>query len=296
MNTPIRVLDRASVGETTLTTPASLVQGLMLIPLLIGGYMSSTLLMAATGKAAGRWRAAQLAGFAVVAGLAVDLIVCYWLQGFPSSKFWIVWPICSLVIAVVAFVAAVLQKLIGAAGTLLTVIVMILLGNPSSGGATGVPYLPTFWQHLGPYLPPRNAYILLHHTIYFNGHGTTEALTVLLIYLVVRRGDPRRARLVPLRAPGARRRHRGRGHGCPYRSRAMSTPAAAMPDSYPVRWIGRLAIVPQHVGGFNAGQIREELPRVITGSADRRGTTGASEPPKAHEREAGEPGADGNAW
>ncbi len=56
--------------------------------------------------------------------------------GFPSSKFWIVWPICSLIIAVVAFVAAVLQKLIGAAGRLLTVIVMILLGNPSSGGAT----------------------------------------------------------------------------------------------------------------------------------------------------------------
>ena len=111
--------------------------------------------------------------------------MCYWLRGFPSSKFWIVWPICSLIIAVVAFVAAVLQKLIGAAGRLLTVIVMILLGNPSSGGATGVPYLPTFWRHLGPYLPPRNAYILLHRTIYFNGHGTTEALTVLLIYLVV---------------------------------------------------------------------------------------------------------------
>ena len=165
--------------------PFGLVQGLMLIPLLIGGYMSSTLLMAATGKAAGRWRAAQLAGFAIVAGLAVDLIVCYWLQGFPSSKFWIVWPICSLIIATVAFVAAILQKLIGAAGTLLTVIVMILLGNPSSGGATGVPYLPTFWRDLGPYLPPRNAYILLHHTIYFNGHGTTQALTVLLIYLVV---------------------------------------------------------------------------------------------------------------
>jgi hypothetical protein len=26
------------------------------------------------------------------------------------------------------------------------------------------------------------------------------------------------------------------------------------------------------------------------------GTTGASEPPKPHERETGEPGADGNAW
>ena len=48
--------------------PFGLVQGLMLIPLLIGGYMSATLLMAATGKAAGRWRAAQLAGFAVAGG------------------------------------------------------------------------------------------------------------------------------------------------------------------------------------------------------------------------------------
>ena len=165
--------------------PFGLVQGLMLMPLLIGGYMSATLLMAATGKAAGRWRAAQLAGFAVVAGLAVDLVACLWLQGYASSKFWIVWPICSLIIAVVAFVAAVLQKLIGAAGTLLTIIVVILFGNPSSGGANGVPYLPTFWRDIGPYLPPRNGYILLHHTIYFNGHGTTQALTVLLIYLAV---------------------------------------------------------------------------------------------------------------
>jgi hypothetical protein len=165
--------------------PFGLVQGIMLAPLLIGGYMVSTLLMSATGKAAGRWRVAQLVGFAVVAGLVVELIVCLWLGGFSSSKFWIVWPICSLIIAAVSFVAAVLQKLVGAAGTLLTVIIIILLGNPSSGGATGYPFLPAFWRDIGPYLPPRNAYILLHHTIYFNGHGTTEALTVLLIYFGV---------------------------------------------------------------------------------------------------------------
>ena len=84
-----------------------------------------------------------------------------WLQGYASGKFWIVWPICTLIIAAVAFVAAVLQKLIGAAGTLLTIIVIILFGNPSSGGANGVPYLPAFWRDIGPYLPPRNGYILL---------------------------------------------------------------------------------------------------------------------------------------
>ena len=163
--------------------PFGLVQALMLVPLLIGGYMSSTLLLSATGKAAGHWRAAQLAGFAIAGGLLVDLIVCYGLRGFPSGKFWIVWPICSLIIAVVAFVAAVLQKLFGPVGTVVTVVAMILVGNPSSGGASGVPHLPAFWRAIGPYLPPRNAYILLHHSIYFDGHGTSQALINLLIYL-----------------------------------------------------------------------------------------------------------------
>src|SRR5262249_39455399 len=110
--------------------PFGLVQGIMMIPLLIGGTFASTFLMSATGIAAHRWRATGLLGFAVVAGLVVDMIVCLWLGGYSTSKFWIVWPICTLIIAVVAFVATILQKLIGAAGTLLTMIVIILIGNP----------------------------------------------------------------------------------------------------------------------------------------------------------------------
>jgi hypothetical protein len=161
--------------------PFGIVPALMLIPLLIGGYICSTNLLAATGKPE-RWRGFVLAGFAIVAGLVVDLIVCLWLQGYATDKFWIVWPIAALIIVVTALVAAVLQKLIGAAGTLLTVIVVMLFGNPSNGGATGVPYLSTFWRDIGPYLPPRNAYILLHNTIYFHGNGITQALVALLLY------------------------------------------------------------------------------------------------------------------
>ncbi|MER5384165.1 hypothetical protein ABT040_28485 [Streptomyces sp. NPDC002688] len=165
--------------------PFGLVSSLMLIPLLVGGYMAATMLRATTGTSVGRWRLPALAGFAVLAALLVNLVVCTWLKGYPAQKFWIVWPILALIIAVVALVAAVLQKLLGAAGTLLTVIVVMLFGNPSSGGANGVPYLPAFWRAIGPYLPPRNAYILLRNTIYFDGHGTTQALTVLLLYLFV---------------------------------------------------------------------------------------------------------------
>ncbi|MHB9862305.1 ABC-2 transporter permease [Streptomyces sp. YIM S03343] len=165
--------------------PFGLVVSLMMVPLFIGGYMSSTMLRTVTGTPTGPWRVATLAAYAVLAALVIDLIVCYWLQGIPAGKFWITWPILSLVMAGVAFVAAVLQKLIGAAGTLVTVIVVMLFGNPSSGGANGVPYLPGFWRDIGPFLPPRNAYILLRNTIYFDGHGTTQALTVLLVYLVI---------------------------------------------------------------------------------------------------------------
>ena len=86
--------------------PFGLVQGLMLIPLLIGRVHELDPADGRDREAAARWRAAQLAGFAIAAGLAVDLIVCLWLQGYASSKFWITWPICSLIIAAVAFVAA----------------------------------------------------------------------------------------------------------------------------------------------------------------------------------------------
>ena len=48
-----------------------------------------------------------------------------------------------------------------------------------------VPYLPAFWRAIGPFLPPRNAYFLLHNAIYFHGHGTTQALVVVLIYFVI---------------------------------------------------------------------------------------------------------------
>ena len=166
--------------------PVAAVTSLPLLPLLIGGYLAAVLVFkAAGGTAAAPWRTAILTGYALVGALLTDLIAGPGIGAYSSSHFWPLLPCFWLITSAVVLAAAAIQGLAGKAGTLLTVIVMILLGNPSSGGTTGVPYLPTFWRDLGPYLPPRNAYILLHHTIYFNGHGTTEALTVLLVYLVV---------------------------------------------------------------------------------------------------------------
>jgi hypothetical protein len=165
--------------------PFALVCSLVLVPLLVGGYMATTLLTNALGSASGRWRGIWLLGFALVTGLVVDLIVTSWLKGLPSDSFWIVWPIMALIILTVALIAAVLRRVVGPLGIFLTVIVIIQFGNPSSGGANGVPYLPSFWRDLGPFLPPRNAYLLLRDTVYFDGHGIGQPLTILLAYVVV---------------------------------------------------------------------------------------------------------------
>jgi hypothetical protein len=165
--------------------PFGLVLAILLTPLLLFGYQVVSVLKMATKVSAGPLLAMTLVGFAIVATLVIDLIAGPWLGGVPSDKFWILWPIMALGMSVVALFAAVMGRVLGAVGTLLTVFVIILLGKPSSGGANGVPYLSGFWAAIGPYLPPRNLYILMRNTVYFGGNGTTQALIILLAYFVV---------------------------------------------------------------------------------------------------------------
>jgi hypothetical protein len=165
--------------------PYALVLAIILVTLLVGGYMSAALLTTVVGSASARWRGLWLAGFAIATGLFIDVVATYWLEGIPSASFWIVWPILSLIILVVALFAAVLRRLLGPAGILVTLILIIQFGNPSSGGSNGAAYLPPFWQGIGPVLPPRNAYLLLRNTVYFEGNGISQPLTVLLAYAVI---------------------------------------------------------------------------------------------------------------
>ena len=67
----------------------------------------------------------------------------------------------------------------------------------------------TFWRDIGPFLPPRNAYILRPADL--PGRG---------------RGGPHRAGPAPRRGPGGRGRRRGLGHDSSRRSRTMTAAAA----------------------------------------------------------------------
>jgi len=181
---------KAPLKAQTLNKPPSgdsggVIPSIVLIALLISGYVASTALMSVTGTATGPWRVAGLVVFSLVAGLVLDLISGAFAWGWPIHQFWPVWAIMALVILTAALVASVLEKLLGALGTFLTIMVMILFGNPSSGGAVGAPFLPSFWRNLGPFLPPRNGLTAVHNTMYFNGHGMTQAVVILGVYAVV---------------------------------------------------------------------------------------------------------------
>ena len=123
----------------------------------------------------------------MVAGLAIDVIAGPMLGGYPDvgTSFWALWPEFALFCSATALLAATLQGLIGSLGTLVTLIVVVFLGNPSTGRANGVAYLPPFWQSVGGVLPPRNGLILIRNTLHLHGNGMTEALVILGIDVVV---------------------------------------------------------------------------------------------------------------
>ena len=167
--------------------PEGVVPDLALFVLLVAGYLGATLAMTRTRTAAAHRRVTALFVYSVVVGLVVDLIAGPILDAYPDvgSNFWKLWPEFALICFAIAMLAATLQSLIGPIGTLVTVIIVIFFGNPSTGGSNGVAYLPQFWQDIGTVLPPRNGLYLIRNTLYFHGNSLTQPLIVLGIYALV---------------------------------------------------------------------------------------------------------------
>jgi hypothetical protein len=89
-----------------------------------------------------------------------------------------------LVFAVGAFTMA-LQVWTGLVGIGLAILLFVVLGNPSAGGAYPAPLLPPFWAGIGPWLPPGAGTDAVRGIVYFGGAGAGSACAVLAAYAVV---------------------------------------------------------------------------------------------------------------
>ncbi|HLK00904.1 MAG TPA: hypothetical protein VKU39_13480 [Streptosporangiaceae bacterium] len=158
------------------------------IGLLITGYLAAAALGVTRGarQPTVRRTVFRLSAFivpSVVSGLLAALIVDP-LLGALTGHFVALWGLGALLVACAGTVTVFFQALLDTLGIGLTVILFVILGNPSAGGAYQWPLLPTFFRVIGPALPNGAGVAALRRIVYFGGQDITGNLLIICAYLV----------------------------------------------------------------------------------------------------------------
>ncbi|MFB4307625.1 hypothetical protein [Actinomadura sp. GTD37] len=166
--------------------PEGLVPFYLVIGWIVSGYLVAAIIGLYRGMAAVTLRdgAARLLAFAVFAaaiGAAGTLIVETGYGYLPGSP-WLLTGIGAFCVFAVAVATAAVESLLGIIGTALTILVFVVLGNPSAGGPWPLPLLPPFWREVGPWLPNWAATEAVRNAVYFDGHALTRPLVVLAVW------------------------------------------------------------------------------------------------------------------
>ncbi|MGX5654055.1 hypothetical protein ACWKWC_04715 [Geodermatophilus nigrescens] len=122
--------------------------------------------------------------FASVSGVAVALLADVTFGSVPAG-FLAVGGLVALLALSIASTAALVLRLIGSAGTFVTSVGLLILGNATSTGNLPAEYLPGWLQPLAGILPPGVAVRALRGVTYFEGDGVARAYVVLGLWCVV---------------------------------------------------------------------------------------------------------------
>ncbi|WP_415960009.1 DUF3533 domain-containing protein [Streptomyces sp. 021-4] len=154
----------------------------------VGGYLCASILAISAGtKPANRQRAlirtAVMAVYAVAGGIGGAVIIGPILGALPGSV-WGLAGLGALVVFSVGMITLGLEALTGIVGIGLAVLIIVIAGNPSAGGAFPLPMLPDFWRAIGPALPPGAGTWVARSIAYFRGNAVTGPLLVLSAWAV----------------------------------------------------------------------------------------------------------------
>jgi hypothetical protein len=156
---------------------------------MVGGYLVAAILGIARGsrptsRTRGFLRLGALALYAIVSGLGGAVIaetILSALSGYFVSLWWLG---ALLVFAVGAFTMA-MQVLFNIVGIGLAILIFVVLGNPSAGGAYPSVLLPPFWSAIGPWLPPGAGTDAVRTIVYFPAASLSRPLWTLGAYALV---------------------------------------------------------------------------------------------------------------
>ncbi|NES14316.1 MULTISPECIES: hypothetical protein [Micromonospora] len=212
---PLQVTDEVPVSAGD---PRGLVPFYLAVGLVLGGYLASTALGVSLGtsprdlRGAGL-RIATLAVHAVLLGIIGAVLVGPVLDVFEHNV-----PAVAVIGALAAFaagmVAAAVQGWLGLLGTGLVILLLVVLGNPGSGGIYAPEFLPAFLRGMHRWNVPGLATDLIKSVVYFDWRGGPWPLVGLLLWAL--------AGLVGLLTATAFRAHRRAVRG-----RARPAPAGA---------------------------------------------------------------------
>ncbi|MGD0980223.1 MAG: DUF3533 domain-containing protein [Solirubrobacteraceae bacterium] len=156
---------------------------------LIGGYLVAALLGIATRARPASARRAiirliVLVPYAILSGLGGAIVVGPVL-GALAGHFVAIAALGALIVYCAATVTMAFQVFLGTIGVGLTLILFVVLGNPSAGGAYPAPLLPGFWRAISPALPNGAGVEALRRIVYFGSFNITGNLLIISLYIVV---------------------------------------------------------------------------------------------------------------
>ncbi|WP_128375568.1 DUF3533 domain-containing protein [Streptomyces cavernae] len=123
-------------------------------------------------------RLGALALVSVLGGLGGAVIVGPVLGALPGGVF-ALWGLGALVVFAAGATTLALRSVFGVAGIGLAILLVVIAGSASAGGAVPFPMLPPFWRGIGPALPPGAGTWAARSIAYFGGNGLRESLLVL---------------------------------------------------------------------------------------------------------------------
>jgi hypothetical protein len=155
---------------------------------IVGGYLLAALLGMAKGSRPATvrravFRLAATVPYALLSGIGGALILGP-LLGAITGHFLALSLIGTLLVLSSATVTMAFQTLFKVAGIGVTVLVFVVLGNPSAGGAYQAPLLPPFWRAIGDALPNGAGTSAVRKAVYFDGHGLTRPMVIIAIYVL----------------------------------------------------------------------------------------------------------------
>nr|WSX78879.1 ABC transporter permease [Streptomyces sp. NBC_00899] len=160
----------------------------LVVGVIIGGYLGSAALAMSFGARPANLhrtlvRLGALAVLSVLSGLGAAIIADLVFDALPGH-FWSLWWIAVLITFAASAAGMAFQVLLGQIGIALSVLIFVVLGNPSAGGVFPASLMPPFWRDIGPALPNGAGVTLVRNYSYFGGHDTATAWWVLSAWAV----------------------------------------------------------------------------------------------------------------